>query len=94
VFVPSFEVDLAWAKNKGAVEADRLLFAKVSTALRSVGRDGHVICVYTQDWTDLQDLLHIREVLRSLSFADELGYKRDIDTLNRNYGLDEWYLRA
>ncbi|WP_454826651.1 putative phosphothreonine lyase domain-containing protein [Paraburkholderia xenovorans] len=94
VFVPSFDVDLAWARIKGAVEADRLLFAKVSTALRSVGRDGHVICVYTQDWTDLQDLLHIREVLRSLGFADELGYKRDIDTLNRIYGPDEWYLRA
>lgn len=94
VFVPSFDVDLAWARIKGAVEADRLLFAKVSTALRSKGRDGHVICVYTRDWTDRQDLLHTREVLRSLGFVDELGYKRDIDTLDRIYGPDEWYLRA
>jgi hypothetical protein len=50
--------------------------------------------MYTQDWTDKQDLLHVREVLRSLSFVDELGYKRDIDTLKKSYGPDEWYLRA
>ncbi|WP_371826753.1 putative phosphothreonine lyase domain-containg protein [Caballeronia sp. SBC1] len=94
IFVTSADVDLAWTKIRGAVEADELLFAKVSTALRSQRRDGHVICVYTRDWTDRQDLLHIREVLRSLGFAEELGYKRDIDTLNRNYGPDEWYVRA
>lgn len=94
IFAPSSDVDLAWAKIKGAVECDKLLFAKVSTALRSIGRDGHVICVYTRDWTDKQDLLRVREVLRSLGFVEELGYKRDIDTLNRIYGPDEWYLRA
>ncbi len=94
IFVPPSDVDLAWSKVKGAVEADRLLFAKVSTVLRSKGRDGHVICVYTRDWTDRQELLHIREVLRSLGFVKELGYKRDIDTLTKIYGADEWYMRA
>lgn len=94
IFVPSSDVDLAWAKIKYAVEADMLLFAKVSTALHSMGRDGHVICVYTQDWTDEQDLMSVREVLRSLGFVKELGYKRDIDTQNRIYGPGEWYLHA
>ncbi|OLL28144.1 hypothetical protein BTH42_29695 [Burkholderia sp. SRS-W-2-2016] len=70
------------------------MFANVSTVLRSMGRDGHVICVYTRDWTDKQDLLRVREVLRSLGFVEELGYKRDIDTQNRVYGSGEWYLRA
>jgi hypothetical protein len=32
--------------------------------------------------------------LRALGYVDELGYKRDIDTLRRLYGPDEWYLRA
>ncbi|MGF6568651.1 hypothetical protein ABH945_000727 [Paraburkholderia sp. GAS333] len=94
VFVPSSDVDLAWARIKGAVEADELLFAKVSTALRSKTRDGHVICVYTRDWNDTQELMRTREVLRSLGFVEELGYKRDVDTLNRVYGPDEWFLRA
>jgi hypothetical protein len=94
IFMPSSDVDLAWSKIKGAVEGDRILFAKVSTALRSMGRDGHVICVYTRDWTDKQDLVRVREVLRSLGFVEELGYKRDIDTQNKIYGPGEWYLRA
>lgn len=94
VFVASSDVDSAWSKIKGAVEDDKLLFAKVSTALRSIGRDGHVICVYTRDWTDQSELMRVRKVLRSLGFVEELGYKRDVDTLNRIYGPGEWYMRA
>ncbi|MEM5338713.1 putative phosphothreonine lyase domain-containg protein [Paraburkholderia azotifigens] len=94
VFAPSSDVDQAWTKIKSAVEEDKLLCAKVSTALRSMGHDGHIICVYTRDWTDGQDLLRVRGVLRSLGFVEELGYKRDIDTKNRIYGPGEWYMRA
>ncbi|WP_425313337.1 putative phosphothreonine lyase domain-containg protein [Paraburkholderia terricola] len=94
IFVPSSDVDLAWTQVRVAVEEDKLLCAKVSTALRSMGRDGHVICVYTRDWADRQDLMRVREVLRSLGFVKELGYKRDIDTRNRIYGSGEWYLCA
>ncbi|AVK72220.1 DUF1917 domain-containing protein [Cupriavidus necator] len=85
IFVPPAEVDAAWDKIKGALEENQLRCAKVSTALRSMGRDTHVICVYTQDWADTQDLMRSRNVLRSLGFKDEIGYKRDIDT--RNGGL-------
>ncbi|OWJ63461.1 putative phosphothreonine lyase domain-containing protein [Paraburkholderia caledonica] len=94
IFVPSSDVDLAWTKVRVAVEEDKLLCAKVSTALRSMGRDGHVICVYTRDWADRQDLMRARAVLRSLGFVKELGYKRDIDTRSGKYGPDEWHLRA
>lgn len=94
VFVAQSDVDSAWSKVKGAIEEDKHLFAKVSTALRSMGRDGHVICAYTRDWKDEPELMRVRGVLRSLGFGEELGYKRDIDTQNRIYGPGEWYLRA
>lgn len=94
IFVSPADVDSAWAKIKDAVEGDKLLCAKVSTTLRSMGRDTHVICVYTRNWADRQDLLRAREVLRSLGFLEELGYKRDIDTRNGNYGIGEWHLHA
>ncbi|WP_061165264.1 putative phosphothreonine lyase domain-containing protein [Caballeronia temeraria] len=67
---------------------------QVSTALRSMGRDGHVICVYTHDSADTRDLMRAREVLQSLGFVKELGYKRDVDTRNRIYSAGEWYVRA
>ncbi|ORC47430.1 hypothetical protein B2G74_20050 [Burkholderia sp. A27] len=94
IFVSPTDVDEEWNKIRDAIENDQLTCAKVSTALRSMGRDGHVICVYTRDWADRQDLMRAREVLQSLGFAKELGYKRDIDTRNRIYGSGEWYLRA
>ncbi|MFM0300222.1 DUF1917 domain-containing protein [Paraburkholderia sediminicola] len=94
IFVSSAEVDEEWNKIRDAIENDQLMCAKVSTALRSMSRDGHVICVYTRDWADRRDLMRAREVLRSLGFVEELGYKRDIDTRSGKYGLDEWHLRA
>ncbi|KGW56589.1 putative phosphothreonine lyase domain-containing protein [Burkholderia pseudomallei] len=94
IFVSQDEVDAAWDKIKGALEQSQLLCAKVSTAIRSMGRDAHVICVYTQDWTDTQELMRSRNVLLSLGFTEELGYKRDIDTRDGNYGPNEWYLRV
>ncbi|CAD6543376.1 hypothetical protein LMG28140_03911 [Paraburkholderia metrosideri] len=93
IFAPNVDVDSAWAKIKSAVDSDNLFCAKVSTGLRSLRRDGHVICVYTRDWEDRQDIFRVREILRSLGFVEELGYKRDIDTLNGVYGPGEWYLR-
>lgn len=94
IFVSPTDVDERWSKISGAIENDQLLCAKVSTALRSMGRDGHAICVYTRDWADRQDLMRTREVLQSLGFAKELGYKCDIDTRSGKYGPDEWCLRA
>jgi hypothetical protein len=94
IFVSAARVDEQWSKIRDAIESDQLMCAKVSTALRSMSRDGHVICVYTHDWADENDLMRARDVLRSLGFVEELGYKRDIDTRSGQYGLDEWHLRA
>ncbi len=92
IFVPPSDVDTAWEKIKGALEQNQLLYAKVSTALRAMGRDTHVICVYTDDWTNMPDLMRARDVLRLLGFKEELGYKRDIDTIAGVYGVGEWFL--
>ena len=94
IFVSPAEADEEWSKIRDAIENDQLMCGKVSTALRSMSRDGHVICVYTHDWTDRQDIMRARDVLRSLGFLEELGYKRDIDTRSRKYGPGEWHLRA
>ncbi|MFL9898040.1 DUF1917 domain-containing protein [Paraburkholderia fungorum] len=75
IFVTPAEVDEERSKIRDAIESDQLMCAKVSTALRSMSRDGHVICVYTRDWADMQDIMRAREVLRSLGFLDELSYK-------------------
>jgi hypothetical protein len=94
IFVSPNKVDEEWSKIRDAIEKGQLMCGKVSTALRSMSRDGHVICVYTRDWVDMHDIMRAREVLRLLGFVEELGYKRDIDTRSGKYGPGEWHLRA
>jgi hypothetical protein len=37
-------------------------------------------------------MIGAREVLRDIGFFEQLGYKRDIETINGVYGTpDEWY---
>lgn len=95
IFAAPDQIDAAWAAIKKASEDGRLLCAKASTAYGRGFRPAHLICVYTRSWEDREELLAARAVLRELGFADELGYKRDIDTLNGVYNCpEEWYLRA
>jgi len=52
--------------------------AKAGTAMQSKRR--HVICVYTSDYLYFEDVMTVRERLRSLGFTDKLCYKPDIYT--------------
>lgn len=94
IFVSADKVDDAWARVKPAVQAGRLHAAKVSTAYAAWQFPAHVICVYTPDWNDRKSIEESRAVLRDLGFVEELGYKRDIETLSGVYNSpDEWFIR-
>lgn len=75
-------VDEAWRVVARLVIAEKLVAAKVSTMKSLVigGYDLHVICVYTQNWRDEQEVQRVREVLRAAGFNERLQYKRDADT--------------
>jgi len=91
IFRSPDEVDQAWERIRGLASAGEILCAKVSTAYSQQSFDSHVICVYTEDWQDTEDLLAVRQSLREAGFVEELGYKRDIDTARRIYGPEEWF---
>lgn len=92
---PKEEIDAAWDKVKQACNNGDLLLAKCSTAMSS-GTPQYpdfLICVYTLDWSDSEDLQKAREVLRNLGFTQPIKYKRDLETINRVYGTeDEFYI--
>lgn len=94
IFRSSDEIDQAWERIVGLAAAEKILCAKVSTAFGSRHFDSHVICVYTNDWHDADDLLSTRMLLREVGFVEELGYKRDVDTARRVYGPQEWFMWA
>lgn len=93
IFVDHEKVDEVWAKIKKAVEEGKLGdSAKVSTAKPNplAGKSkAHVICVYTYDWTDENDVKRIREELRKLGITNKIPYKADEDTLKGKYRVTE-----
>jgi hypothetical protein len=91
VFAPVEEVDEIWAKIKSVVE-DGLLGnrAKVASIYgarvdKFTGKKRQVICVYTYDWKDKEDVMRIREELRKLGITEILSYKADADTMAGKY---------
>jgi hypothetical protein len=91
IFVNPKDVDEVWLKIKKAVEEGKLGgSAKVATAKPSpsAGKsDAKVICVYTYDWTDEEDVKRIREELRKLGITNRIPYKTDEDTLKGKYRI-------
>lgn len=83
-------IDRYWAKIKQAVEDGKLGdAAKVSTAgSLSEKHPRCVICVYTYDHADREDVMRIREELRRLGIRREIIYKADEDTHHLRYGSD------
>lgn len=89
VFVPVRSVDAVWRKIKTATEEGRLGdSAKVATARpnpNAVDVSKKVICVYTYDWTDKEDVMRIRTGLRALGVTCKIPYKSDEDTDKGKY---------
>jgi Basophilic leukemia-expressed protein Bles03 len=83
------ELDTAWVKIKKATQ-DGLLgnSSKAATALPSpyaADPTKRVICVYTYDSDDREDVLRVRQALRDLGFDRPMPYKTDKATLEGRY---------
>lgn len=73
-------LDELWLKIRNSCEKGELgIGSKVSTAKSSVESD-YVICVYTYDSDDREDVMLIRDKLRELGVDWEIGYKEDKKT--------------
>lgn len=89
-------VDALWAKIREAVVSGALPAAMVSSpaVARQFGGT-YLICVFTPEWSDRNDVRRVRQLLREMGVVEELGYKRDVETV---YGIqgtpDEWFYRA
>lgn len=87
-------IDAAWAKVRAMVEANQVISAKASGKFQALRFGTHLICVYTPDWEDKEDVFRVRELLRTAGFVEELGYKRDLETTQGVYGTpNEWFYK-
>jgi hypothetical protein len=89
LFVNKDEVDVLWEVIKDLTGNGMLGGeSKVSTAKvnpNAVDPDKKVICVYTYDYRDKDDVMRIRQVLRSVGIINKIPYKTDQATLNNEY---------
>jgi len=67
--------------NREETQAGRLgVAAKVATAMKSplaTNTDIRLICIYTYDYTDLEDVRRVRQRLRELGVNRQIPYKTD-----------------
>lgn len=101
IFLSEASIDRYWQKIKTAVEQGLLgSQAKVSTRSSASmppdvrrkkeerGDTRFVICVYTYDYEDREDVMRVRQVLRELGIQRPIRYKADAQTRAGSYGSD------
>jgi hypothetical protein len=92
IFRGGDEIDASWEKIKDLCKNNKIAMAKVASATSGAKFNGiHVICVYTLDYSNTSEVMEIRELLKKNGFTEDIGYKRDIETINGVYGEKEWY---
>jgi hypothetical protein len=89
IFVDVRNIDEMWEKIKIATENGLLGNAsKVATAKENpytMNSNKRVICVYTYDYTDKEDVMRIRESLREIGIKSKIPYKTDNATIEGKY---------
>lgn len=85
IFVPSEYVDKVWqAIRDETIKGNLGIDAKCATAKSR--NPVKLICVYTKDYRDDDDLRRVLIALRKLGIAQRLNYKTDQATINLEYG--------
>ena len=79
IFVSGYNLNKTWEKVRIALEEGKLGgLAKASKhGSRAKSSNNRVICVYTYDWKDIQDVKRIREELRKIGIIRKISYKTD-----------------
>ena len=89
IFVETKNIDGVWGKIKLATENGLLgEESKVATAKENTNAaesNKKVICVYTYDYTDKEDVMRIREALRNIGIKNKIPYKTDKATIKGLY---------
>lgn len=89
IFVPFEELDDWWKKIKSLLHKNKLgAYAKTATAKTNPNandRKYKVICVYAYDADDKNDVMKIRESLRTIGVTWKIPFKLDSDTFLGRY---------
>lgn len=90
-FIDINKLDKIWLKIKKANEKGNLgVGAKAATAKpnpNETSKTEKVICVYTYNWLDIDDVYRVEKELRKIGITSTLFYKTDKDTIEGKYKI-------
>lgn len=82
VFIQREYADELWDKIERLASDGKIWSAKISTSIHPWSSRGkHVVCVYTKNYLDKQDVMRVRKILKEIGVEARLSYKPDIYTL-------------
>lgn len=92
IYADSSKIDSLWERVIRMLCLDgKGSQAKVSG--RKEGEDSHVICVYTDDYTQLAEVKALRDALRAIGVKWRIGFKTDAYTHLDIYAGNSWSIR-
>lgn len=88
LFAAPDDIDALWQRVKVMVQKGVVWrWAKVSTAYKTASSRHHVICIYTYNWKDLNDIYNTRaKIGNALCITRPIAYKSDEMTLRGEKG--------
>jgi hypothetical protein len=91
IFEESEKIDMLWGKLVYHLCVERQKgSAKVSTWKKG---ERHVICVYADDYTDLEEVNGLRKALKAIGVKRQIGFKPDAYTHLGIYKENAWKIR-
>lgn len=82
IFIQTEHADELWSKIEKLTNEDKIWSAKISTLVHPLASRGkHVVCIYTKNYLDKQDVMKVREILGEIGVEGSLSYKPDIYTV-------------
>jgi hypothetical protein len=91
IFEESEKIDMLWGKLVYHLCVERQKgSAKVSTWKKG---ERHVICVYADDYTDLEEVNGLRKALKAIGVKRQIGFKPDAYTHLGIYKENAWNIR-
>ena len=89
VFVDIKEIDITGQKIKQATKMGLLgICSKAATAIENPNASSvneKVICIYTYNWQDINDVYRVEQALRQIGIEHTLYYKTDKDSIDGKY---------
>lgn len=82
IFIQREYADGLWNKIEKLAKKGKIWSAKISTLIHPwASKRIHVICVYTKNCLDKQDVMRVRENLKGIGVESRLSYKPDVYTV-------------